>query len=104
VAIDGNVVTVDDRRYVVGRPDDLIATGDWDCDDEATAALLRPSTGEVLVFSRFSIDRALSVTLAQRVDGAIELAIAGDSDGCAELGVRDAAGDRTVIGLSEPVP
>ena len=104
VAIDANIVTVDGRRYVAGRPEDLVAVGDWDCDGEVTAALVRPSTGEVLVFSPFPVDRALSVTLAERVDGALELAIARGPDGCPELGVRDAAGARTVVGLPEPAP
>src|SRR4051794_25228062 len=36
--------------YELGRPGDLSAVGDWDCDGRATPALVRPSTGEVFVF------------------------------------------------------
>ena len=38
------------RRYAVGATGDFVATGDWDCDGEATAAIVRPSTGGVVVF------------------------------------------------------
>lgn len=39
------------RRYRLGRPDDVPALGDWDCDRAATAALYRPSTGETFYFN-----------------------------------------------------
>lgn len=38
------------RRYAVGATGDFVATGDWNCDGEATAAIVRPSTGGVVVF------------------------------------------------------
>ena len=76
--LDGNVVTVDDRRYVVGRPGDRVAVrrlGLRRRSDRGTAPAV---DGGGAVFSRFSTDRALSVTLAQRIDGAVELAIAAE--------------------------
>ena len=38
------------RRYAVGATGDFVATGDWDCDGEATAAIVRPSTGDIVMF------------------------------------------------------
>lgn len=38
------------RRYAVGATGDFVETGDWDCDGRPTAAIVRPSTGEVVVF------------------------------------------------------
>jgi hypothetical protein len=48
--------------YVLGRPGDLTAVGDWYCDGRATPALVRPSTGEVFVFQRWA-DAARPVTV-----------------------------------------
>jgi hypothetical protein len=48
--------------YVLGRPGDLTAVGDWDCDGRATPALVRPSTGEVFIFERWA-DAARPVTV-----------------------------------------
>ncbi len=38
------------RRYAVGLEGDLVVTGDWDCDGEAAPAIVRPSTGAVVLF------------------------------------------------------
>ena len=38
------------NRYLVGTAGDFIATGDWDCDGEPTPAIIRPSTGHVVLF------------------------------------------------------
>ena len=38
------------RRYAVGATGDFVETGDWDCDGQATAAIVRPSTGGVVLF------------------------------------------------------
>ena len=38
------------RRYAVGATGDFVATGDWDCDGEPTAAIVRPSTGDIALF------------------------------------------------------
>ena len=37
-------------RYLVGAAGDFVATGDWDCDGEPTPAIIRPSTGHVVLF------------------------------------------------------
>ncbi|MCY3618376.1 MAG: hypothetical protein OXG40_14450 [Acidimicrobiaceae bacterium] len=38
------------RRYAMGATGDFVAVGDWDCDGQATAAIVRPSTGGVVLF------------------------------------------------------
>ncbi|MCY4664533.1 MAG: hypothetical protein OXC00_07710 [Acidimicrobiaceae bacterium] len=38
------------RRYAVGATGDFVETGDWDCDGQATAAIVRPSTGGIVLF------------------------------------------------------
>jgi len=38
------------RRYAIGTTGDFVETGDWDCDGQATAAIVRPSTGGVVLF------------------------------------------------------
>ncbi len=38
------------RRYAIGATGDFVETGDWDCDGQATAAIVRPSTGGVVLF------------------------------------------------------
>ena len=37
-------------RYLVGAAGDFVATGDWDCNGEPTPAIIRPSTGHVVLF------------------------------------------------------
>ena len=39
-----------ERRYAVGATGDFVETGDWDCDGQPTAAIVRPSTGGVVLF------------------------------------------------------
>ena len=38
------------RRYAVGAAGDFVETGDWDCDGRITAAIVRPSTGGIVLF------------------------------------------------------
>lgn len=41
-------------RFRVGRPGDDLVLGDWDCDGTATAAVVRPATGETFVFDAWA--------------------------------------------------
>lgn len=43
----------DGRRYAIGSEGDLVVIGDWDCDGEATPAIARPNTGQVVLFDRW---------------------------------------------------
>ena len=38
------------RRYAIGAAGDFVEVGDWNCDGQATAAIVRPSTGGVVLF------------------------------------------------------
>ena len=44
------VIEYGGRRYAIGATGDFVETGDWDCDGQATAAIVRPSTGGVVLF------------------------------------------------------
>ncbi len=44
------VIEHDGRRYAIGAAGDFVELGDWDCDGQATAAIVRPSTGGVVLF------------------------------------------------------
>ena len=46
----GAVLEHGGNTYAVGSPGDFVETGDWDCDGEPTPAIIRPSTGDVVLF------------------------------------------------------
>lgn len=101
VAVDGTVVTVGQRRFEVGQPGDRVAVGDWDCDGTATAAVLRPSTGEVFVFPSWTSGPDVVVSAAARIEGGVELVVGASADpdeGCGTLAVRRADGSVVPIG------
>lgn len=91
-------VEVDGVRYGVGRPGDLLAVGDWDCDGSATVALVRRGTGEVFVFDGWA-GAGVAVTAASTgtVPGARSLAPTEHPDGCDALVVVDDVGRRTEV-------
>jgi hypothetical protein len=93
------VVEVDGVRYGVGRPGDLLAVGDWDCDGSATVALVHAGTGEVFVFDGWASGTTAEETASgATVPGAAELvSVDDDGDGCPALVVVDDHGDRTEV-------
>ncbi len=75
VAVRAGVVTAGERRWQVGEPDDLAAVGDWDCEGPATAAVVRPATGEVWVYDRWaSADRPVTARPGPAAMGAVTAA------------------------------
>lgn len=87
VSVDGPVVAVDGERWAVGVAGDVVAVGDWDCDGRATAAVLRPSTGELFTYDAWGDDRRARP--AGAAPGAATLAaVDPDGDGCDELRAR----------------
>jgi len=46
----GAVLEHGGRLYGVGAPGDFVDIGDWDCDGQPTPAIVRPSTGHVVLF------------------------------------------------------
>jgi hypothetical protein len=90
--VDGPTVAVDGRRAVVGRPGDVVLVGDWGCEGEPRAAVLRPSTGEVLVYAPLADGAAPALERAERIEGGVDLVAATGADGCAALSVVTAEG------------
>jgi hypothetical protein len=90
--VEGTVVTVGGHRFEVGQPGDRVVVGDWDCDGIATAAALRPSTGEVFVFTTWTSGPDVVVPAMTRIADGVDLVIGpGVADGggrCAPLAVR----------------
>lgn len=97
VTIDGTTVVVGERRYEVGEPGDLVVAGDWDCDGEATPAVLRPSTGEVFAFASWAVAGEVVVHAVDQVAGASRLVVEAGRDGCATLVVERVDGARSRV-------
>jgi serine/threonine protein kinase len=74
------VVEYAGRRYRVGQPGDVAVVGDWNCDGVATAALLRPETGEVFEFESWEDGTVVSATTV--VEGADQLRLVDDGRPC----------------------
>lgn len=98
------VVETPAGRYAVGQPGDKIAVGDWDCDGTATAASLRPSTGEVWTFDRWpGPDVELEGTLVGVAKGATDLlGLDLDADGCDDIVVATPEGRRPLTAAPSP--
>ncbi len=65
----GREVRVGGRRYLVGAEGDVVAVGDWACNRLRTAAVLRPSTGVLLVFDGWAdVEPALARPVAEIPD------------------------------------
>jgi len=95
VTVEGERVTFGGTTWVVGRTGDRVVVADWDCDGTATAAALRPSSGEVFVFDRWVVPGdEITVNATATVAGASELEVVDpDADGCSDLVVvRDGGG------------
>lgn len=91
VVVDGAEVTVDGRRSRFGLEGDELLVGAWGCDGAPRPAVLRPATGEVLVYGGVDVGEPV-VVLAERVEGATALAADLDDDGCAALMVVTSEG------------
>jgi hypothetical protein len=85
-------------RWTLGEPGDLAAVGDWDCDGDASAALLRPSTGDVFVFAAWAeVDEPVTVPPVRRVPGASGIRSEAAYGGCDRLVVEITGGGRTLV-------
>ncbi|MBV9951967.1 MAG: hypothetical protein JO291_08450 [Acidimicrobiia bacterium] len=84
--VDGAHLLLGGVTYELGRPGDLTAIGDWDCDGRATPAIVRPSTGEVFVFERWAAtDRAVTVRAATVVHDATGIRARRSDARCPQL-------------------
>lgn len=96
--VDDRTVTAGGARWALGEPGDLVVVGDWDCDGGATAAVLRPGTGEVFVFPRWApAGQPLTVAAVDRVRHAVGLRAERDGDGCDRLLVERTTGPTTAV-------
>ncbi len=91
VSVEGPTVTIGGRRLVVGRQGDEVLVADWGCEGRARPAVLRPDTGEVLVYGLVDAPGGLVLERAERLEGAAHLAARAD-EGCAALLVVTADG------------
>ena len=83
---DDGVIVIGTKRYAAGEPGDRVAIGDWNCDGRPTAALVRPSTGEVFVFDDWATPSSdVSVAPITLVEGAVDVRTRDDADGCSTL-------------------
>jgi hypothetical protein len=96
--VDGATITAGQAQWTLGEPGDVAAVGDWDCDGAASAALLRPSTGDVFVFPAWAeTGDPVSVRPTTRIAGATGIRATSARDGCDGLVVDlQAGGSRTV--------
>jgi hypothetical protein len=87
--------------YELGRPGDLTAVGDWDCDGRATPALVRPSTGEVFVFDSWArADRAVTVRAATVVPDATGIRASRPGTRCPHLVVTRSGHASSVVAVA----
>jgi hypothetical protein len=94
LSVDGTVVDAGVARWSLGEEGDRVALGDWDCDGEATPALLRPATGDVFAFDAWAeAGEPLTVTPAARVEGAADLRAEATGGGCDRLVVELTSGE-----------
>lgn len=98
LVVDGNRVSAGDATWELGRPGDVVAVGDWDCDGSASSALLRPATGDVFVFSGWSSSgEPVTVAPTRSVPGGTDLRVDEAAGGCDSLVVEVAGGRETVV-------
>ena len=86
----GGVLEAGTARWSVGRPEDQVAVGDWECTGRRTLALLQPATGHLYRFDGWATTgRDLVPVPLAPVPGGRRLRVAdSDRDGCDELVVE----------------
>ena len=100
LVVDGSTVDAGVAAWTLGQSGDVVAVGDWDCNGEATAALLRPASGDVFLFATWAdLDQPVTVAPADRVVGgaAIRAEHAGGEPSCDRLVVETASGGSTTV-------
>ena len=88
------VLEHDGRRYAVGAPGDFVETGDWDCDGRDTPAIVRPATGDVVLFDAWpDPGQSISMPVRWNVDSPAGAEAVADGP-CDLLRVYTATGSR----------
>jgi hypothetical protein len=103
LVVDGSTIDAGVARWTLGEPGDLVTVGDWDCDGEASAALLRPASGDVFVFATWAeLDQPVTVSAVDQVVGgaAVRAEPVGEGEpACDRLLVDLAGGGSTVVAV-----
>ncbi len=90
----GTVVEHNGNVYSIGGSGDRVVVGDWNCDSQPTPALLRPSTGEVVIFESWpERGETLAMPVLSKVPEAFEIEVLNGGS-CDLLRVRTPGGDR----------
>ncbi|MDQ1392833.1 MAG: eukaryotic-like serine/threonine-protein kinase [Acidimicrobiaceae bacterium] len=96
------VVETPSGRFRIGRPDDVLVVGRWQC-GAALPALLRPTTGEIWVWDAWArAGDPLTARLAGRIPDAVTLRVDPDGAGCDGLRVLRHAGGAVVVHPGRP--
>lgn len=106
VVADGEIA-VGGLRFAVAQPGDAVAVGDWDCDGEATPAVLDPATGDLFVFDAWPTSPGGTLTVGARaaVPGAVAATATDvDGDGCDEVVLERRNGPPAVVRPGGPAP
>ena len=90
----GAVLEHGGHRYVVGAPGDFVQTGDWDCDGQATPVIVRPSTGDVVLFDAWPTpNQSISMPVRWQVEAPTGAEAVSDGS-CDLLRVYTTAGSK----------
>lgn len=92
-------VEVGGASFDVGKAGDQVVVADWHCDGEPSAALLRPTTGEVFVFASLPAEgETLTARRVATVPGAVSIDDDKIDAPCPPLVVRRTDGSRQPLG------
>ena len=90
----GAVLEHGGRKYAIGAQGDLVAAGDWDCDGDATPAIVRPVTGDVVLFDGWpGPGETLSMPVRWNVETPVGVEVV-HHDSCDLLRVLTASGSQ----------
>lgn len=97
----GAVLEHGGNRYGVGAAGDFVTTGDWDCDGQPTPAIIRPSTGHVVLFDTWpAAGQSVAMPVRWEVDAPTG-AEAVDHGQCDLLRVYTPAGSRLLDPMAD---
>lgn len=98
-----NVLTVGSQTFQLGEPGDLIALGDWSCQGQATAATLRPRTGEVFVFDGWPTSEEVTSTRLTIVPDAVGITAKNktSSEECSDIWIDRRVGEPAILKVAK---
>lgn len=103
VEVAAGVVRAAGAQWQVATATDVVLVGDWDCDGVATAAVVRPGSGQVWLFAHWAgTGEDVAAVLAKVVPGAVSATVVERPPGapataCDRIEVLDHSGAATVV-------